>query len=196
MSTKYSVEKIHLRPFSSFVAGDIGLFKKDYPQLWEVMTMFDRRCIKRRKGPRRSPRVNNNNNNNNNEEDAAPTNDAAANRDDGNNEGIDQSFLQPINPANIPDNVVLLGLAPKTQAEIDRAEPPNAAYRFFKELLNDAYDDYRKGLEARERGDNSEESKIELCDIVKVSCFMLSEEEVLFVLVAHILLLVFTLATS
>jgi hypothetical protein len=143
------------------------------------MTMFDRRCIKRRKGPRRSPRVNNNNNNNNNnEEDAAPTNDAAANRDDG-DEGIDESFLQPINPANIPDNVVLLGLAPKTQAEIDRGEPPNAAYRFFKELLNEACDDYRKGVEARKRDDNSEESKIELCQIVKVSCFMLSEEEVL-----------------
>lgn len=118
--------------------------------------MFDRLCIKRRS---RSPRVNNNN-----EEDAAPTNDAAANQDDG-DEGMDQPYLQPINAADIPDKVVLLGLASRTQAEMNK-EPPNAAYRFFNELLDEACDKYRNNTKL-------------LCQIVTVSSIMLSEEEVL-----------------
>ena len=169
VSKKYSEDRMHLREFCDVVENP-NEYKKKYPNIWRVMMLFDRHCLKGRKGPpRKSPRVNNKSN----VEDAVPTNNAAANQDDGN-----QSYLQPINPAAIPDDIVLLGLAPRTQAAIER-DPPNNAFRHFMNVLSDANAEYRKGVEARRRKDNSEESKIELCQIVKVRSIMLSEEEVL-----------------
>lgn len=173
MSTKYSKEEIHLKEFREVVK-DVGRFKKDHPKLWEAMTSFDRHCIKGRKGPRpkntrrrstrrKSTRVNNSSNNNNNEEDAVPTNNAAANQDDGDDE---ESFLKPIDADEIPDKFVLLGLAPKTQADITR-DPPNDAYRRFVKLLEEASDRYQ------------EEGEDKLCQIVEVRSIMLSEDEVL-----------------
>ncbi len=175
VSKKYSEDRMQLREFCDVVENP-NEYKKKYPNIWRVMMLFDRHCLKGRKGPpRKSPRVNNKSN----VEDAVPTNNAAANQDDG-NQGMNQSYLQPVNPAAIPDDIVLLGLAPRTQAAIDR-DPPNNAYRHFRNVLSDANAEYRKGVEARRRdGDNnSEESKIELCQIVKVRSIMLSEEEVL-----------------
>jgi hypothetical protein len=169
VSKKYSEDRMQLREFCDVVENP-NEYKKKHPNIWRVMMLFDRHCLKGRKGPpRKSPRVNNKSN----VEDAVPTNNAAANQDDGN--GMNQSYLQPINPAEIPNDIVLLGLAAKTQSEIDRGEPPNEAYAFFKDCLDEAYSQWRKGIEARNRKDFTSKENRTLCQIVKVSCIMVSK---------------------
>ncbi len=163
ISAKYSEDRMHLREFCDVVE-NVKEYKKKFPNIFEAMMVFEKHCLNSCKGCE-GRRVNNSN-------EGTVTTNNAVNQDDG---GMDQSFLHPLNKDHIPDKVVLLGLAPSTQAEIDRGEPPNEAYAFFKDCLDEAHSQWRKGIEARNRKDFTSKENRTLCQIVKVSCIMVSK---------------------
>ena len=163
VSVKYSEDRMHLREFCD-VVDNVKEYEKKFPNIFQVMMLFEKHCLNSRVG-RNGRRVNNSN-------EGTVTTNNAVNQDDG---GMDQSFLRPLNKDHIPDNIVLLGLAAKTQAEIDRGEPPNEAYAFFKDRLDVAYSQWRKGIEARNRKDFTSKDNRSLCQIVKVSCIMVKK---------------------
>jgi len=163
VSAKYSEDRMHLREIRN-VVDNVKEYEKKFPNIFEAMMLFEKHCLNSRKG-RNGRRVNNSN-------EGTVTTNNAVNQDDG---GMDQSFLRPLNKDHIPDKFVVLGLAAKAQAEIDRGEPPNEAYAFFQDRLDEAYSQYRKGIEARKRKDFTSKENRSLCQIVKVSCIMVSK---------------------
>ena len=163
VSAKYSEDRMHLQKFCDVVE-NVKEYKKKSPNIFQVMMLFEKHCLNSRKG--RNCRCVNNSN------EGTVTTNNAVNQDDG---GMDQSFLRPLNKDHIPDKFVVLGLAPKTQAEIDRGEPPNEAFAFFKDRLDVAYSQWRKGIEARNRKDFTSKDNRSLCQIVKVSCIMVKK---------------------